>query len=71
MPLNMKMESPRPDAPPELPPTQPHDPLAPDPVHPEPLPLPPDREPAHAPVREPDTPFPAGDPTPTEPPRLV
>jgi hypothetical protein len=50
-----------------LPPTRPHDPVAPDA---DPLPLPPDDEP-HAPVREPDAPMPAGDPQPGEPPRLL
>ncbi|HEX8179776.1 MAG TPA: hypothetical protein VF525_09570 [Pyrinomonadaceae bacterium] len=59
------------DLPTDVPPTQPHDPVAPDPAQPEPLPLPPDRAPAHAPVREPETPMPAGDPRPTEPTHLV
>jgi hypothetical protein len=57
----------QPDAPTDLPPTRPHDPVAPDA---DPLPLPPDDEP-HAPVREPDAPMPAGDPQPGEPPRLL
>jgi len=68
MSRNPNTEPPRPGEQPDLPPTHPHDPIAPEP---EPLPLPPDREPAHAPVREPDAPMPAGDPQPTDPPRLV
>ena len=66
MSRNPNTEPPQPGVPDELPPTHPHDPITPDPV-----PLPPDRAPAHAPVREPETPQPAGDPLPVEPPRLV
>ncbi|MFN2598055.1 MAG: hypothetical protein ABR563_12820 [Pyrinomonadaceae bacterium] len=55
----------------ELPPTAPHDPVAPDPSQPEPLPLPPDDGTPRAPVGEPDTPQPAGDPAPQEPPRIA
>ena len=53
---------------PDLPPTRPDDPL-----HPQPLPIPPDSPQPTEPVREPEpTPAqPAGDPAPTEPPRLA
>ena len=56
---------------PELPPTAPHDPVAPDPSQPEPLPLPPDSPTPRAPVTEPDPVRPVGDPVPQEPPRLA
>jgi hypothetical protein len=56
---------------PELPPTAPHDPAIPNPLQPEPLPLPPDSPTPRAPVVEPDPVQPAGDPLPQESPRLV
>lgn len=70
----MPRRNPNTDAPqptePELPPTAPD---SDDPTQPaEPLPLPPDTNTTpDAPVREPDTPAPMGDPKPNEPTRLM
>jgi len=70
MSRNPNTDPPQPSTP-DLPPTQPRDPVRPDPSRPEPLPIPPDTEPMPAPVREPNTPMPAGDTPPAEPTRLM
>ena len=66
MSRNPNVEPPQPEQQPELPPTHPDDP-----AQPEPLPLPPDAPTPTAPVREPGTPKPVGDPPVSEPTRLV
>jgi hypothetical protein len=72
MTRNPNTDPPQPADQPDIPPIIPDDPLRPDPTQPEPLPLPPDADPSpRAPVVEPDTPMPAGDPQPLEPPRIV
>ncbi len=70
MSRNPNTDPPQPGTP-DLPPTQPRDPVQPDPSRPEPLPIPPNTEPMPAPVREPNTPMPAGDQPPAEPTRLM
>ena len=73
VPYNLSADPLQPGDQPELPPTQPNDPIQPDPLTPEPIPLPPDTEPSPpAPVREPN-PLqpPAGDPPPGEPMRML
>lgn len=63
---NPNAEPPQPEQQPELPPTRPDDP-----AQPEPPPLPPDAPTPNAPVEEPGTPKPAGDPPVNEPTRLM
>ena len=63
---NPNAEPPQPAQQPELPPTHPDDP-----AQPEPPPLPPDAPTPTAPIEEPGTPKPAGDPPVNEPTRLV
>ena len=66
MSRNPNTETPPPGQQPDLPPTHPDDPS-----RPEPPPLPPDAPTPIAPVREPGSPKPAGDPPTAEPTRLV
>lgn len=63
---NPNVEPPQPAQQPELPPTRPDDP-----AQPEPPPLPPDAPTPTAPIEEPGTPKPAGDPPVSEPTRFV
>ena len=52
-------------------PTEPHDPIEPDPMNPNSIPVPPDEEPPPAPVREPDKKPPAGHPNLRKPKEIV
>ena len=69
MSRNAYTDAPQPIGLPDLPPTHPSDPLRPDPLNPDAVPLPLGTEPP--PIREPDTVLPASDPQPTEPKRPV
>ena len=71
MSRNPNVDQPQPIGLPDLPAAHPSDPLRPDPLNPDSVPLPPETGPLLAPVREPNTGPSAGDPRPAEPTRLV